>query len=1344
MNDAPTDLTAKQVRAARALLAWKQGDLARAASVATSTVADFERGQRTPVANNAGAMRAALEAQGICFLPGGAVVAAEMPKPTIPQPGRPMRWVEAHDLAQWGGTRDGQAKLPELISRLILAVYGPAAALRFPSDDSIQYAGWDGVCDVPGESTYIPAGKSVWEMGAQKSRIGAKAQGDYDKRTAAPQGVDPSQTCFIFFTPQRWPKKDAWAAERRAEGVWRDVRVIDGDMLVNWLDLYPGVAGWLAVRVNRRPEGLRTVGEIWREWSLATIPPLSQDLMIADRDDQWIAVLRWLNAPADIISVQAEASDEAMAFLHTAVGQLPEQHRVYWESRIFVAELDDVARQLIGLGPKLVVVLNGGVPGIAAALVEDGHHAYVACGSDVGSSPNAMRLLRPWRHTLIRELEAMGLPRLEAHRQAGLCGRSLAALRRILTASPARAPAWSTGTIPQSLIAAMLAGAWREDHPADRAILERLSGRAYSDVEADLAPLASTFDGPVRRSGSVWKLASLRDAWFLLGSHLTSDHLDRLETSFLEVMGELSPDFDADPDQRWILNREPPKQPSDELRRGLSEAFIALGVFPGRVSSVPDASYRSGRALHRLLSNADGRLWWSLSDDLQRLAEAAPATFTEEIDAALDQTPSPLDSLFRSDPGFFHAREYLSDLLWALELLSWSPQRVGAAALVLARLADRDPGGKLGNRPRASLTRIFLPWVPQTYATAEQRLKVLDAILKRYDAVGWTLLMDLAPTHYGFSQVSAMPKWQDYAVDDPEPITQPGLEQAYAAIGRRIIDHAGDDASRWSAVLGHWASFDLEWRVAAGKRLAEVAARFTGGVRNTLRENLRDLIDKHEAFADADWAMDAISLKPLKAIFNALEPEEASARSAWLFNRGNHHFRRGGTFEGAEARLQAEQRAAVEEIAPSATTEELLAYARTLDFPEAFAQAFAMSTLSGDRKDGLLNLALGIDEAVSWDVAQRMVYVLRETRGESWLWERFDDAVRAGKPTREVLPFAFALPMAQATWARIEAAGPELDQIYWRRLRSYGIPKDEDFGVVISKYLAVGRGRAALEMIGARRDITVSAADILRILRDPSTVKPADEATDIGNPTMVSYYVAGAFKRLDADGSVTEDELVGLEWTYFNVLQDSERPAKTLHKALSKSPAFFVQLLSSVFLPEGEEPPKNPQEFEAAQTIATQAFRVLENWNRVPGSDDAGVIDGPPLEAWVAEARRLCRECNRAEVGDSRIGRILSAARRVPGEAWPPEPVRDVIETCKSRDLEQGFQIGLYNRRGVTVRMPTDGGQQERDLAGQYRADALACAFTWERTKAVLERIAEGFEHDATREDQGAEQMDWA
>ncbi len=231
----------------------------------------------------------------------------------------------------------------------------------------------------------------------------------------------------------------------------------------------------------------------------------------------------------------------------------------------------------------------------------------------------------------------------------------------------------------------MLAGAWREDHPADREILERLSGRQYSDLGAELAPSAATFDGPLRRSGSVWKLASLRDAWFLLGSHVTAHHLDMLEQSFLRVLGEPDPNFDASTDDRWKFNGEPPKLPSDELRRGLSETMIALGIFPDRASGVSDASERSARAVGRLLSDADERVWWSLSDDFRNLAEAAPATFLEGLDNALDKKPSPMAPLFRSDEGFLHAKEFLSDLLWALELLSWSPNHLGTSALLLAR-----------------------------------------------------------------------------------------------------------------------------------------------------------------------------------------------------------------------------------------------------------------------------------------------------------------------------------------------------------------------------------------------------------------------------------------------------------------------------------------------------------------------------------------------------------------------------------------------------------------------------------------------------------------------------------
>lgn len=1344
MSDGEFLLTPRHVRAARALLAWKQNDLARAASVAVSTVADFERGRRTPVPNNASAMRDALEAQGIQFLPGGVVVSSKTPAPVSPTPGRPMRWIEAHDLAQWGGTRDGQAKLPELASRLILAVYGPAAALRFPSDDSIQQAGWDGLCDAPGDSTYIPAGKSVWEIDAQRNRIGAKAQADYAKRTANPLGVNPPEACFFFFTPQRWPQKEVWSAARREEGVWRDVRVIDGDTLVNWLELYPGVAEWLAVRIGRRPEGLRNLAEVWSEWSLATIPDLSHELILADRDDQAISVLQWLNAPQSVLSVQAEAADEAIAFLHAAVGQLPLNHRVYWESRILVAQSDDVARQLIGLGSKLIIVLNGGDPGIAASLVNDGHHVYVAYGSDVGSPRGVMRLPRPWRHMIAHELEGMGLPMLDARRFAGLCGRSLTVLRRILTASPARRPAWTQSPVSSSLIAAMLAGAWREDHPVDRELLEVLSGRSYKELESDLAPLASSFDGPVRRSGPVWKLASLRDAWFLLGSHLTSYHLDNLERCFLQVLGEPSPDFNADPDDRWKFDRGPPKQPSNEVRRGLSEAMIALGVFPDQASGVHDAAIRSGRAVRCLLSKADERLWWSLSDDFRHLAEAAPPDFLECVDNALDKEPSPVAALFRSDEGFLFPNEYLADLLWALELLCWSPWHLGAATLLLARLADIDPGGRLGNRPRTSLKHIFLPWAPRTYATTNQRLRVLDTILKRFDRVGWDLLLDLAPTRHAISDASAIPHWRDYTNDEPEPITRQSLEHFDAAIGQRMLAEVGQDPQRWGALLAVWAHFDQKWRATAGQHLAHAVDHFPENDRIGFREKLRDLIDNHEAFSDADWSMDTASLQPLKAIFVSLEPTDVMAKHAWLFNRGDHHlfrFRGEMSFEEANAKLSADQRAAAEEIDAATPLITWIDYARTLELPETLGHALAASAISDARKDDLLDLALRAEDSPIETLAQRMIFVLGRARGVDWLWSRFDRAVQEGCPPREILLFAFPLPINRATWDRIALAGTALDQSYWRRLDSFNIPHEEDFHFVVDKYLSVGRGRSALQMIGLRRDIKVSSEDILRVLRDPSTVN--GDVTASNDVAMRAHYVSSAFKRLDADETVPEDELVALEWSYFNVLQHSDRPARTLHKALSMQPKFFVELLSAVFASKDDLPPDDPAAIETARAIATQAFRVLEGWARVPGSDEEGTIDGAALEAWVKEARRLCAEAGRAEVGDSRIGQILSAAPRIPGEAWPPEPVREVIEMCRSRDLEEGFGIGLYNRRGVTVRAPTDGGQQERDVASQYRADASACAFTWPRTQAVLQRIAEGYEHDATREDQGAEQRDW-
>lgn len=67
-------LSAEHVRSARALLQWSQTELADRAGVGVSTIADFEKGLRTPIANNIGAIQRALEGAGVRFTPEGATL----------------------------------------------------------------------------------------------------------------------------------------------------------------------------------------------------------------------------------------------------------------------------------------------------------------------------------------------------------------------------------------------------------------------------------------------------------------------------------------------------------------------------------------------------------------------------------------------------------------------------------------------------------------------------------------------------------------------------------------------------------------------------------------------------------------------------------------------------------------------------------------------------------------------------------------------------------------------------------------------------------------------------------------------------------------------------------------------------------------------------------------------------------------------------------------------------------------------------------------------------------------------------------------------------------------------
>jgi hypothetical protein len=798
-----------------------------------------------------------------------------------------MRWVDATQLSQWGERRDGQGDMPELLRRLIYAAKGPRAVFRFPSGDSVQLPGWDGFCHVEQGDAFVPAGTSVWEIGAQRDGIRAKANSDYVKRTSKPRGLDPAQTAFVFVTPHRFPNKDIWLGEKRAENKWGDIRVLDGDDLAAWLEIYPAVSQWLATKVGLRPTtNLRGLEESWQEWVEATEMPLSADLILVDRDEDATAILRWAKSDPALISVQADAPDEAIAFLFAALRSLPEPHRLSFLSRCVIAPDANSARSLVGGPSRLYIGLVDSDPGLAQRLVQDGHHVYAAVSGEMTASVPNRCLARPWSHNLEDALIQLGAHAQDAHQWARGAGRSVTVLRRIMPAALASRPSWAVNP-PAELLAAMLAGGWDERSDKDRSIVAAISNRPYEEVDMALGPIAAIVGGPLHRSGSFWKITSLRDVWSLLAPRLTTSQLERFKAAFQEVLGSVSREYDAPPSLIRSYT-EPKDEFSGVLRRGVTESMIALGVYPDRARCIPSAAAHAHQAIAWLLSSADAKLWWSLSRDFRRLAEASPTAFLDSVQQALEGKDKPLLSLFRRDEGVFGSTEYLSELLWTLEMLARSPDYLAPSALLLAHLDTLDDDDKRGNRPATSLRQIFVPWSPETYATLEERLKVIDSILRQFPDAGWKLLLSLAPRAHDSTEPSPQPEWRDFNQNRHEaPDRDLEFRRSAQEIGRRLLDHGGTSGARWRSLIGLWSSFGSRWRSEAAAKLADYAkGEPSPKEQEALRDGLRKLLSQHRNFAGADWAMPADVLAPLDEIFRSLEPTSPAERYRWLFKDG--------------------------------------------------------------------------------------------------------------------------------------------------------------------------------------------------------------------------------------------------------------------------------------------------------------------------------------------------------------------------------------------------------------------------------------------------------------------------
>lgn len=1240
--------------------------------------------------------------------------------------------VDADYLESWAGSREAEELLPEVVARLIEGTTG-VIGVHMRTGDGIRLPGWDGVVEDSPGSPWVPAGPSAWELGTSGDPR-RKADDDFESRTAKPLEVEPSVTSFVFVTPRRWPGARKWEQKRRAEGPWRSVRVLDADDLAGWLRSQPGTHLWFSEAVGLQPLDVRPLSQWWDRFRRQIEPPIPPELLLAGRDEAAKRLLdRLQGATPPPIFVRGASRDEATAFIAAAFEastNLPKYDALIatsphgWE-RLSLASQPAVliphigepeTATAVGMGHRVIVPLAAGTTPFRGDVIELG------------------RLDRKLARDVLVQKASRGF--VEADRLAGLARRSFASFLRApeLAAMPRSSPPWARGDRARLFATLVLVGSWGPTE-ADRQVVSQIAGRDWESIEDALVAASDSSDPPFIPMGAGWQVVSPDGAWVLLRNAVQTTDIERFCDKAVEILGEPDPVLTLDPKERLQAHlRGIRRQFSPTLSQGVAQGLALLGAFndqsPDRTNCRDDGEYAKPvvrRLLQRANDDASGLHWRSISTYLRLLAEAAPDVLLDAIEDGLAGDEPVLRTMFvdSEESAVPRVSSEHTGLLWALELLCWSPKHLSGAAAALARLAEIDPGGRLGNRPHDSLRTVFLPWLPQTSVPLKSRLEVLDGLRVRFPDVAWKLEMAIMPSDHGMSLPTPRPRFRQWPTTDERPPLSEWLG-AITEITARAIEDANASPLRWAELIMQAPGLPADERSRVIAALGDLSpADMDDEPRTILWQSLVSLIARHRQYSDARWAFSDEVLQALETIAEQLKPDDLVGRFAPLFDwdpplpQVSRH-----EYEEHERATAAVKRDAVRQILRHLGFPGIERLARASNLPEhvgvctaevAPGEHFSEVRSLFGRTDKLRRLADG--------------WVAKMAADASWLDARNVELSGWSIATQIGFLRALGAPNARIVGV-IDSLDTAVQRQYWETIRPINVD-DDVVATVVNRLLAHDRPWVAIEVLGLaccrpnqRLASAVSPEQVVKVLDDAL----ASDSLDPGAASRAAFEIAQLLDYLEVSG-VAAGTLARLEWSYFRVLENTRQP-RALYEALSTDPELFVELVCRVYRPKKASSSTNE---DGDAGIAQNAWSVLNEWR--PRLGGPGTIDIPNLRSWVERARTELASLDRADIGDHQIGQTLSGPSLGADGIWPTERIRELIEDLASTNLESGLVIGVFNSRGVTTRGVYDGGTQEWALAAKYRRWGEAVINRWRRTGRVLMQLAEDYEREARRED---------
>jgi hypothetical protein len=319
------------------------------------------------------------------------------------------------------------------------------------------------------------------------------------------------------------------------------------------------------------------------------------------------------------------------------------------------------------------------------------------------------------------------------------------------------------------------------------------------------------------------------------------------------------------------------------------------------------------------------------------------------------------------------------------------------------------------------------------------------------------------------------------------------------------------------------------------------------------------------------------------------------------------------------------------------------------------------------------------------------------------------------------------LPFTKGAWNRASEWLQAQEGEYWTRAGANAYQADGDLAIAIEKLIEHGRPHAAINCL-----------DRMRHAKQPidsnQCVRALLAALSSSEPSyaMNEYYIVELIKFLQAEPSVSQDDLFRVEWAYVPLLDHHRGAApQLLESRLANAPEFFCEVIQRIYRSKKENQPSR-EPTEESKAIATNAWRLLHEWRTPPGTQKDGTFSEERFTEWLQRVKEVCTESDHLEVALINIGEVLIHTPPDPDELWINRAVAAALNDREAGDMRNGFRTRTYNSRGAHYVDPT--GKPEKELAEQFRRKAEEVENAgFQRFAITLRGLADDYDQEAKR-----------